>query len=157
MSLEGERAVYATILGGTLEQIARAVESFPPDALDRHPHEGASSSAELAAHVVGAVRAWAVGIGCGHDVSRDRVAEFATAEVSAATLAADLRTLATELTEALGEIDSAFLDERLVPEQSLAGAAPARETSRRESIVSSIRHAGEHLGHLELTRDMLSD
>ena len=157
MSLEGERAVYASVLGGTLEQIARAVESFPPDALDHHPHEGASSSAELAAHVVGAVRAYAVGIGCGRDVSRDRSAEFATAEVSAASLAADLRALADELNEALAEIDSAFLDERIVPEQSLFGAAPAREVSRRESLVSSIRHAGEHLGHLELTRDMLSN
>ena len=156
MSLDGERAVYATVLRGTLEQIARAVESFPPDALDAHPHEGASSSAELAAHVVGAVRAYAVGIGCGRDVSRDRTAEFATSDVSAATLAADLQALADELDEALAAIDSSFLDERIVPEQSLAGAAPAREVSRRESLVSSIRHAGEHLGHLELTRDMLT-
>jgi len=156
VTLDGERAVYATVMRGTLEQIARAVESFPPAALDEHPHGGASSSAELAAHVVGAVRAYAVGIGCGRDVSRDRTAEFATAEVSAAALAADLLTLADEFDEALGEIDSAFLDERIVPEQSLFGAAPAVEVSRRQALVSSIRHAGEHLGHLELTRDMLS-
>ena len=157
MTLEGERAIYAAVLRGTLEQIARAVESFPAGSLDAHPHKGASSSAELAAHVVGAVRGYAVGIGCGRDVSRDRTAEFATSEVSAASLAADLRALADELDEALAAIDSAFLDERIVPEQSLFGAAPAREVSRRETIVSSIRHAGEHLGHLELTRDMLAD
>ena len=63
MTLEGERAVYAAVMRGTLEQIAAAVESFPVGALDHHPHQGASSSAELAAHVVGAVRAYAVGIG----------------------------------------------------------------------------------------------
>ncbi len=157
MTLEGERAVYARQLRGTLEQIARAVESFPTGSLDAHPHEGASSSAELAAHVAGSVRAFAVGIGCGRDVSRDRVAEFATAEVGAASLAANLRALQDEIEEALASVDSTVLDELVTPDQSLVGASPTREMSRREAIVSSIRHAGEHLGHLELTRDMLTD
>ena len=156
MTLQGERAINAAVLRGTLEQIARAVESFPAGSLDAHPHKGASSSAELAAHVVSAVCGYAVGIGCSRDVSRNRTAEFATSEVSAASLTAALHALADELDEA-PPIDSAFLDGRIVPEQALVGAAPAREVSRRETIVSSIRHAGEHLGHIELTLDRLAN
>jgi hypothetical protein len=64
----------------------------------------------------------------------------------------DLRALADELDEVLATIDSSFLDECILPKQSLTGAAPAREVSRRESLITSIRHAGVHLGHLKLTR-----
>ena len=55
----------------------------------------------------------------------------------------------------MSTVDPAVFDEITVPEQSLFGAAPTREVSRREALVSSIRHTGEHLGHLQLTRDIL--
>ncbi len=156
MDLAGERATYAAVLRGILEQAAAAVESFPAGTLDRRPHERASTGAELAAHIVGAVRAYAVGIGCDVDVSRDRTAEFATADVDAASLAGDLRALADQLDGALANVDSGLLDQLVFPEQSLFGAATPREVSRRQAIVGAIRHAGEHLGHLELTRDLLT-
>jgi len=158
VTFEGKRVICVTILDGSPEQIVSAIESFPSYTLDHHPHEGVSSADELASLVVDSVRAWEFGLGCGRDVSRDHVAEVATPEIrSTLHPAADRRTLVTELTEALGATDCNFLDEPLIPEKSPAGAISVRESSMLGSIFSSIRHTGEHLGHLELTRDMLSD
>ncbi len=88
-----ERAVYADLLGWLLDHIAEAVEAIPPPLLDRPPYEGAAAAGAIAAHVHGATVAWALGIGAGQDVSRDRVAEFASAGGPAADLAAGLATL----------------------------------------------------------------
>ena len=154
--LTGEAPIYAALLRGSLEAIADTVDGMPAADLDTHLHDDASSAAELATHVVGALRAYVLGVGCALDVERDRAAEFATAGVSATELARALRALADDIVDAMRSADPAIFDQLTVPEQSLFGAAPTREVSRREAIVSSVRHAGEHLGHLQLTRDVLA-
>ena len=77
-----ERAVYADLLGWLLTRIAEAVEATPVALLDHAPYEGATAVGAIAAHVHGATVAWALGIGAGQDVSRDRVAEFGSSGVS---------------------------------------------------------------------------
>ena len=151
----GEAAVYAGLLRGTLEAIAQTVDEMSEADLDTHLIETASSATQLANHVVGAIRAYALGVGCALDVERDRAAEFAATGVPASELSGALRALADDIDAGMASVDPAVFDEVTVPEQSLFGAAPTREVSRREALVSSIRHAGEHLGHLQLTRDIL--
>jgi len=150
-----ERTVYAGLLRGALEAIAQTVDEMSEGDLDIHLIETASSAAQLANHVVGAVRGYALGVGCGLDVERDRAAEFAAQGVPASELSAALRALADDIDAGMSSVDPAVFNEITVPEQSVFGAAPTREVSRREALVSSIRHAGEHLGHLQLTRDIL--
>lgn len=150
-----ERTVYAAVLRSTLEAIAQTIDEMSEGDLDTHLLENASSAAQLATHVVGAIRGYALGVGCGLDVERDRGAEFAAQGVPASELSSALRALADDIDAAMTAVDPAVFDEVTVPEQSIFGAAPTREVSRRESLVSSIRHAGEHLGHLQLTRDIL--
>ena len=151
-----ETEVYASILRGSLGAIAQTIDDMPAGQLDTHLHDGASSPAELAGHVVGAIRAYALGVGCGLEVERDRAAEFATAGVPSSDLSAAVRTLADDIDAAMSAVDPAVFNEITVPEQSLFGAAPTREVSRRDALVGAIRHAGEHLGHLQLTRDVLA-
>lgn len=151
-----ETEVYATVLRGSLTAIAQTIDEMPATQLDTHLHDGASSPAELAGHVVGAIRGYALGVGCGLDVERDRAAEFATAGVPSGELSAALRSLADDIDAAMASVDPAVFNELTVPEQSLFGAAPTREVSRRDALVGAIRHAGEHLGHLQLTRDVLA-
>lgn len=150
-----ERTVYAALLRSALEAIAQTVDEMSEADLDVHLIETASSAAQLANHTVGAVRGYALGVGCALDVERDRAAEFAAQGVPASELSGALRALADDIDVAMSSVDPAVFDEITVPEQSLFGAAPTREVSRREALVSSIRHAGEHLGHLQLTRDIL--
>ena len=153
--LTGEAPIYGALLRGSLEAIADTVDGMSADDLDTHLHDGASSPAELATHVVGALRAYVLGVGCALEVERDRAKEFETSGVPASELAGALRTLADDIDAAMQATDPAVFDEVTVPEQSLFGAAPTREVSRREAIVASVRHGGEHLGHLQLTRDVL--
>jgi hypothetical protein len=156
MPAPSEAAVYATLLRQGLEAIANTIDEMPQDQLDVHLIETASSPAQLANHVVGAVRGYALGVGCALDVERDRAAEFAAKDIPAAELSAALRQLADDVDTALANVDPAVFEEMTTPEQSLFGAQPTREVNRREALVSSIRHAGEHLGHLQLTRDILA-
>ena len=157
MTANGEAAVYASLLRVGLETIAATIDEMPEPDLDIHLHEDASSAAQLAHHIVGAVRGYALGVGCHLDVERDRADEFGATGIPPGELSAALRALADDIDAAMSSVDPAVLDELTVPDQSIFGAAPTREVSRREAIVSSIRHAGEHLGHLQLTRDVLAN
>lgn len=151
----GERAVYADLLGWLLDRIAEAIEATPPPLLDRAPYEGATAPGAIAAHAHGATTAWALGIGAGQDVSRDRVAEFASAGIPAAGLAAGLRTLRAEIEAALAALDPARLDEIVTPSQALFGEGTPHPMPRRRGFASAIRHCAIHLGHLEMTADLL--
>ena len=150
-----ERAVYADLLGWLLDHIAEAVEAIPPPLLDRPPYEGAAAAGAIAAHVHGATVAWALGIGAGQDVSRDRVAEFASAGVPAADLAAGLRTLRGAIEAALATLDPARLSEVVTPSQALFGEGVPHAMPRRRGFASAIRHCAIHIGHLEMTADLL--
>lgn len=150
-----ERAVYADLLGWLLEQIARTVEETPAASLDTPPYEGATAAGAIAAHVHGATVAWALGIGAGQDVSRDRAAEFASAGVPAAELAAGLRSLAARIEAALDALDPAMLDEMVTPSQALFGEGAPHPMPRRRGFASAVRHCAIHLGHLQITADLL--
>lgn len=155
LTASDERTQYADLLGWLLTRIAEAVEGISPALLDRPPYEGATAVGAMAAHVHGAAVAWALGIGAGQNVSRDRVAEFASAGVPAANLASGLRTLATEIETALRTLDPARLDEVVTPSKALFGEGEPHAMPRRRGFASAIRHCAIHLGHLEMTADLL--
>lgn len=150
-----ERAQYADLLGWLLTRIAEAVEVTPPALLDRAPYEGATAVGAIAAHVHGATVAWALGIGAGQDVSRNRVAEFASSGVPATELAAALRSLASQIESALRALAPAGLDEVVTPTKALFGEGEPHAMPRRRGFASAIRHCAIHLGHLEMTADLL--
>lgn len=150
-----ERAVYADLLGWLLARIAEAVETTPPALLDHAPYAGATAVGAIAAHVHGATAAWALGIGAGQDVSRDRVAEFASAGVPSADLSAALRSLASRIEVALDDLDPSRLDEIVTPTNALFGEGDPHPMPRRRGFASAIRHCAIHLGHLEITVDLL--
>lgn len=150
-----ERAQYADLLSWLLTRIAEAAEVTPPALLDRAPYEGATAVGAIAAHVHGATVAWALGIGAGQDVSRDRVAEFASSGVPASDLTAALRALASQIEAALMALDPARLDEVVTPSKALFGEGTPHAMPRRRGFASAIRHCAIHLGHLEMTADLL--
>ncbi len=150
-----ERSQYADLLGWLLTRIAEAVEATPPALLDRAPYEGATAVGAIAAHVHGATVAWALGIGAGQDVSRDRVAEFASSGVPASDLAAALRSLASQIESTLRAIDPLLLEEVVMPSKALFGEGEPHAMPRRRGFASAIRHCAIHLGHLEITADLL--
>jgi hypothetical protein len=151
-----ELQAYAESIADRLEQICGVVTTMTPAQLNRTPAEGANSAWVLATHTVGNARAWILGIACGRDVRRDRPAEFASSGEDAAALVADARRCIAEVNDALAALDPARLGVRMTPPQELWGEGSPRDTSVREAIIQVIEHASLHLGHLQLTRDIVT-
>lgn len=153
--MHAEIETYARELGWILDAICAALGGLTVAQLNWRPSTGEANSAyAIASHVVGSTRVYALGFGCGHQVERDRAAEFAAAGTDSAELVATLRQLARELDAALAALAPAELDRRIVPPPELWGTGAPREISRRDALVESIRHGALHLGELRLTRDL---
>ena len=137
-----------------LDLVVETIESIEPRRLNDMPEiEGTNSPYVLGAHVLGNARAWLIGIACEQDISRDRPGEFASSGESAARLRAQLTDLEGEMADALPRLTD--LDKRLMPRQELWGPNPVQEISVRQALLQVIEHASLHLGHLEITRDLL--
>ena len=151
----GEIAEYVASIRQRFALMQEIAASLDDGALNRAPavSEGNSVYA-LAAHTAGNARAWILGIACGQAMRRDRPAEFASSGDGAALRALLNETLA-EVTEALASLPPGRLDERLVPDTELWGLHEPREISRRRAVIQVIEHASLHVGHMELTRDLL--
>jgi hypothetical protein len=115
---------------------------------------GANSPFVIATHTFGNLRSFTLGIACGRDLSRDRPSEF-RARGTYEELAAAGRNLSHEIEAALREINPATLCDSLVPAQELWGEGQPREITRRAALVHTLEHAGIHLGHLQVTVELL--
>jgi len=103
----------------------------------------------LATHTMANAEANILGTLCGQEIARQRDDEFAVWSSSAADVAAQWRDLRERLTIALGRIDPEELErEHSHPRRGML--------TGREILIVAARHAAEHMGHAELTRDLLS-
>jgi len=146
--------LYASIRDG-LERVVATLDGLTADQLNYHvPVDGGNSAYVLAAHTLGNARAWVLGIACGRDIGRDRLAEFRASGSDTSALRAMLASLQREMCEALATQTPADLDRRLVPPKRLWGENQPRDISVRDALLQVIEHASLHLGHLQLTRDL---
>lgn len=153
--MSAETDAYARQLRWTLDQVAASLRRFIPAQLNWRPPTGAANGAyAIIAHVIGSTRVYALGFGCGLPVRRDRMAEFAASGDDLDALIAQVGRLSPEIEAALAALEPALLDERIVPSKELWGMGEPHETTRRDALVESIRHAGIHLGEPRLTRDL---
>jgi hypothetical protein len=147
-----ETETYARELQWILSEIAKSLQQLAPPERAERPLSTANDANTIARHVLGSVRAYAVGIGGARPVPRDRTAEFESADGDRA-LVRRLRELADEIDESLSRTPDDELDQ---PGRTLAewrGRTPPTGT-RRDSILEAIRHAAIHLGELRLTADL---
>ena len=151
-----ERQTYVNRISILLERFAEVVESMPDEQMDQRAIESGSTPAVIVAHVVGSITGSALGIAGGRDVYRSRDEEFQAVGTEAAELAGRLRALARDVEAVLGAEDGPDLGEVVLPSQALLGLQQQREMERREPVVGAIAHAAEHLGELQLIRDLLA-
>jgi uncharacterized damage-inducible protein DinB len=118
--------------------------------LDWSPGNDMNSLSTLVAHVAGAERYWIGDVVMGEDSGRVRDREFETAGATADELS-------NRLDDSLEYIEGAF--ERLSPAQ-LAEERTLPELDRTYTVAWSIGHAlqhtAQHLGHMQITRQLLS-
>ncbi|HXM58127.1 MAG TPA: DinB family protein [Candidatus Dormibacteraeota bacterium] len=149
VNAQDEIAMYWRAIGSSVDRLLACLAGLSPDELDwRPPADDANSLAALAVHTMGNVEHRLLAMLCRQDVVRDREAEFRAADTSTEALGERWHTLRTRVDEALAELGEDALDRTVRhPERELA--------TGREVLLVVARHAAEHAGQAELTRDLL--
>jgi uncharacterized damage-inducible protein DinB len=156
LAMNSELAAYAASIERRLTQICDCADGLSAEELNwRAPLGDANSAWVLATHTLGNARAWVLGIACGQPLGRDRPGEFASTGDDAARLRADVASFVREMTAAIERLSPADLDRRLLPAKELWGAGESHEISVRDALVHVIEHASLHLGHVQITLDLL--
>jgi uncharacterized damage-inducible protein DinB len=122
------------------------IKGLSTEQLDFAPAPGTNSLGVLVTHVAGSeTEIWSMV--AGQSFARNRPAEFANRETSAEALAARLAATDRVLAELAAQID----------EGRLAASFTRHNTVTRTGLdwlMYSTLHAREHLGHLQLTRQL---
>ena len=147
--------LYNKELQHRLDKLCGAIDGLDVELLNWRPTiPEANSVSAISTHVLGNVRAWVLGVCCGQPVERDRAAEFKVEGLEAGELIERTKVVGREAEEALMALDASTLDElREVPDR-LTSQRSREPVTGREAAVHAIAHAAEHLGHIEITRDL---
>lgn len=139
---------FWTYINSSICRLVTLAEQLPLSGLSWHPPaDSANSIGVLVVHVCGNAEDNLIRTLCGRDVTRDRTSEFAGHPVSASDLVARWAALQARLVKELGALPAERLDESL--HHPRRGALCGRDV-----LIVVARHAAEHLGQAELTRDL---
>ena len=147
-------AAARDILGDSLDELRKALDGCSAEQLNRRPAgEDTNGLAVLAAHALGSTRSW-LSLAVGAPLpERDRDAEFQVVEEDPAAFMERHDALAGEC-RALLETDHPFEPARI-------GTAPWRTYGEEEPVTAAwallhaLEHLREHVGHAQLTRQLL--
>jgi hypothetical protein len=144
-----EMDAYVRFISDSLERLIACLDGLDAEQLNWHPAaDGANSVWVLAVHTLANAEENILAILGGRPSTRDRDAEFRARGVSPDALRERWRTLQPALQDAIRALPSADLDREY--------AHPRRGTlTGREVLLLVTQHAAEHLGHAEVTRDLL--
>ena len=148
-------------IAGTIERILRRtireLRDLPEDAMNRELDiPEANTLFQLGTHVIGSTRYWTVTIAGGTDYERDRSSEFAASGTTAELVSA-LESVIGEMHASLDPLDGAVLDRTTDREDEYAvtGARNPDGMPLRDAVLHGLEHAALHLGHIQLSRQLL--
>jgi hypothetical protein len=154
--MDPEIDCYVRYIREKIAQIHTALRDLTEDELNRAPKAipATNSGYVIATHTFGNMRAWILGIVCGLDLRRDRPDEFAS-RGTYEQLGVSACKLSGEIDDALQTLDPETLGDRFVPSKEHWGEGEPIEIERRGGFVHVLEHAGIHLGHIQMTVDLL--
>jgi uncharacterized damage-inducible protein DinB len=129
------------------DRLRKAIDGLDAAALDRDLGPETNSVAVLVAHATGSELGW-LHVAAGRVVARDRDAEFRTRGKSAA----DLTGLVERASRVVPELVAAALAAGLGTART---TGDGREVSAGYALVHALEHLAEHVGQIELTRQLL--
>ncbi|CAN5526486.1 hypothetical protein BH09CHL1_BH09CHL1_31290 [soil metagenome] len=143
-----EVATFWRFLESSLDSFVQLASGIGDDGLQwKPPAEAANSIAVMLTHTLGNARENVLEILCGEAVNRDRDSEFVDRPVTAESLAEQWSELKARLVAKLSTVPAIELDR--------VRSHPRRgEIDGRSILIVATRHAAEHLGQAELTRDL---
>jgi hypothetical protein len=144
-----EALLFWRYIASSLDRLVACLDGLDADALNwSPPAPGANSLWVLATHTLGNAEENILETLCGERIARDRAGEFAARCVDPQAVAARWQILRPRLATPLAVLPDGALD---APRPH-----PRRGTiAGREIMIVVARHAAEHLGQAELTRDLL--
>lgn len=153
MMVEG--ADLAVALNRMLRLVANEMVGLSDEVLNQTlPFEPANTIYQLGFHVAGSTRWWAITNTGGFDFKRDRPAEFEL-RGTGADIAANYRSLRGQVGEHLAKLGATELEREITfPAASISHWDSRTPLSQRDAVLHAIEHAGIHLGHIQLTRQV---
>jgi uncharacterized damage-inducible protein DinB len=147
--MDPEVAVFWRYIASSLDRLVACAAALDEAELGwRPPAEGANSLRVLAVHTLANAEENLLGLLGVEDAGRDRDAELRAAAGDGPELERRWRSLRARIERALDGLDGGALERPY--------AHPRRRAvSGREVLIVVARHAAEHLGQAELTRDLL--
>ena len=148
MTTPTELDLYWSFTARSVNRIVDCLDGLNSEQLNWQPYANGSSLYTLAIHMMGNMAEVILGLLCGQAVQRDRDAEFATVGESAESVRAQWAALQEHIEKSLLALGDDMLDQPFTH--------PRRgQMSGRAILMVVMRHAAEHMGHAELTRDLL--
>jgi hypothetical protein len=133
----------------SVDRIFLCLDGLNEDDLNWRPLDHANSLFVIATHIVGNIEENILGVLCGEKIKRQREDEFRACGSVAGPIQQRWRELQNSITLHLAQLPPGILD------QEYEHPRRGRITGRELLIMVVIRHAAEHMGHAELTRDLL--
>ena len=148
MQSSREIDLYWDKIRNTVDELVACLEGLDSDSLNWKPLDDANSLYVLATHTMGNVRQNILKGLCGWPVTRDRDAEFTVRGDSVEEIEAAWNKLKGQISEAIQELPPGELDRKKDhPQRGII--------TGRKLMVIVARHAAEHYGQAQLTRDLV--
>ena len=145
--MEALYTAYLDLLRNVHHGMKRSMEGLPQEAIDWVPGDQMGSMGGLVVHTVGTEMTFLKQAIAGEPVERDRAAEWATQGTSAAELAAMM-----DQSEAVAERVLAGLALKSLAEERTLRAD--RKVTVAYALLHNLDHGGDHLGHMQITRQL---
>ncbi len=140
---------FLEILEDLHAQCRAQLADLAEDDLDWRPKVGMNSLAVLAAHIAGAERYWIGDVVMRESSNRDRDGEFATTGMSSESLLERLESALEYSRAAFAKLSTDQLDE------TRTSPRDGKTYSVAWAIAHTLDHTALHLGHIEITRQLL--
>ncbi len=132
----------------SVDRILACMDGLDKDDLNWRPLDSANSLYVLANHMIANVEANVLGVLCFQNIIRQRDEEFKAWGSSIEPVLKNWRDVQERISLQLAKLSSNDLDKEYTH--------PRRgEVTGRDLLITIARHAAEHVGHAELTRDLL--
>jgi uncharacterized damage-inducible protein DinB len=132
----------------SVDRLLSCLDGLEEDDLNWRPLESANSLYVLAVHMIANVEANILGVLCSQNIIRHREEEFRARGSSVEPVRQRWLDVQERISSCLGKLSSADLDKEY--EHARRG-----KITGRDLLITIARHAAEHVGHAELTRDLL--
>ena len=132
----------------SIDRILSCLDGLEEDDLNWHPIDSANSVYVLAVHMIANVEANILGVLCSQDIIRHREEEFKARGSSVEPVRQKWLDVQERISSQLAPLSSRDLDREY--EHPRRG-----KVTGRDLLITLARHAAEHVGHAELTRDLL--